>query len=201
VISLTSPQALVTGSVDDSSALFHQSGLMQQLITISNVTAGAYAAVQVTIHLTQPGITVYDATRTNAAGDAVLLYDYPVPPHGTVTFAVEYQVANRTTIPNPVITVALLAVQPPAPVPAGTPQPVVQALHLTTLNTFLVGFETQLNATYDVLYSSNLLNWTVVAPAVKGTGSEVQWLDLGPPLTQSPPGTQPRRFYRVIKAQ
>ncbi len=201
VISLTDTQALTTGTVVNSGKLFLQSGLMQQLITITNLTSGTYTAVRVTLHLTQSGISVYDATGTNASGDAYLQYNYPVPPHGTVTFAVEYYVANRTTIPNPVITVTLTPAQAPTPVPNGAPQAVVQTVPLAAENAFLVGFETQLNASYYVLYSSDLVNWTVVLPAVKGTGSEVQWLDLGPPLTQSAPGAQPQRFYRVIKAQ
>ena len=201
VISLTSSQALATGVVDHSGTVFLQSGLMLQYITVSNVTAGTYSAVRVTLHLTQSGITVYDATGTNANGDAYVQYNYPVLPHSSVTFAVEYYVANRTTIPNPTISVTLVSPQAPLPVPKGTTVQIVQRSILSVPDSFLVGFQTQLNATYDVLYSSDMVNWTVVVPAVKGNGSEVQWLDLGPPLTQSPPSATTHRCYQIIKVQ
>jgi Bacterial Ig-like domain (group 3) len=201
VISLTSSQALAVGTVDHSGTVFLQSGLMLQYLTVSNVTAGTYSAVRVTLHLTQSGITVYDATGTNANGDAYLQHNYPVLPHSSVTFAVEYYVANRTTIPNPTISVSLVSPQTPLPVPKGTTVPIVQHTSLSVPDAFLVGFQTQLNATYDVLYSSDMINWTVVVPAVKGNGSEVQWLDLGPPLTQTPPSAQTQRCYQIIKVQ
>ena len=37
-------------------------------------------------------------------------------------------------------------------------------------------------------------------PGVQGTGSRVQWLDIGPPRTETPPGIEPR-FYRVLETQ
>jgi len=199
VISLTNSQALAVGTVIRSGTIFLQSGLMVQYFTVSNITAAAYPAVRVTLHLTQTGITVYDATGTDSNGDAYLQYNHPVAAHGSVTLAAEYLVANRTTVPNPTITVSLPAVQAPLPVPAGTMQPVVQSQMLRVQNAFLVGFQTQLNGTYVVTYSGDLLNWTVVVPSVKGTGSEVQWIDLGPPLTQSPPNGETGRYYRIIK--
>jgi hypothetical protein len=51
---------------------------------------------------------------------------------------------------------------------------------------------------YRVQYSGDLAHWTDALPAVIGTGAMVAWRDNGPPGTDSPPATQPRRFYRVV---
>jgi hypothetical protein len=49
---------------------------------------------------------------------------------------------------------------------------------------------------YYVQYSSNLTNWTTVLPAVTGTGTRQQWIDNGPPKTESfPSGVM--RAYRL----
>jgi len=201
VLSLnTNTQVLAPSVVDDTNLVFLQTGLMQQNITVSNVTSSAYSAVRITLHFspaqTNLGIIVFDATGMDTNGNPYLQSNFPVPPHGSVTFAVQYYVPDETTIPTPTITVTLVTAQLP-PIPSGTSEPVVQKALLPVGNTFLVGFMTVKNANYYILYSSDLVNWFVVEPAIAGTGTEVQWLDTGPPQTQTP-GAQ--RFYRVIKA-
>jgi hypothetical protein len=61
-----------------------------------------------------------------------------------------------------------------------------------------------LNRLYYVQYSSNVnalaTNPLTALPAVRGTGSRVQWIDNGPPKTVSPPASG-TRFYRVLESQ
>jgi hypothetical protein len=58
-------------------------------------------------------------------------------------------------------------------------------------------FPTTAGQTYTVQYSSNLVHWSASVPSINGSGAVLQWHDAGPPVTDSPPATQPQRFYRL----
>jgi hypothetical protein len=60
-----------------------------------------------------------------------------------------------------------------------------------------VGFETIPNRFYIVEYSSDLVNWEGAFPRVKANANQFVFIDRGAPRTDTPPGTQPQRFYRV----
>jgi len=75
--------------------------------------------------------------------------------------------------------------------------PVIRAL-VGTNGIFQFRFFSLSNRTYQVQYSSNLVQWISVTPLLNGTGGELPWTDSGPPQTDSPPLNTPRRFYRVI---
>jgi len=40
--------------------------------------------------------------------------------------------------------------------------------------------------------------WSTAAGTITGTGGMVQWIDNGPPKTDSHPSTKPSRFYRIM---
>jgi hypothetical protein len=61
----------------------------------------------------------------------------------------------------------------------------------------VLGFMTATGQSYTVEYSTNLTHWMAATPTVGGTGALVLWRDMGPPGTESLPGAQPQRFYRV----
>lgn len=65
---------------------------------------------------------------------------------------------------------------------------------------FKVEFSTDLNRAYLVQYSSDFITWKTANATIIGTGGLVQWIDNGPPLTDSNPGTNANRVYRVIYA-
>jgi len=50
---------------------------------------------------------------------------------------------------------------------------------------------------YTVEYSADLVRWSEALPSIRGTGSPYLWHDDGPPGTESLPGDQPHRFYRI----
>jgi hypothetical protein len=56
------------------------------------------------------------------------------------------------------------------------------------------------NRSYQVEYSPNLRDW-FISPAgfFTGSGATLQWLDGGPPATDSPPAAAVQRFYRVFR--
>jgi hypothetical protein len=65
-------------------------------------------------------------------------------------------------------------------------------------NSFVLRFPTLLNRIYRVHYSSDMKSWKTSEPAVIGTGSEVQWIDFGPPRTDSRPDAMATRYYRLL---
>jgi hypothetical protein len=208
VLSMTDPTVWFAGSVISNGTRFLQTSLMQQLLTLTNVTSQTLAAVRVTIHLSVADlaahIIVYNASGTNAAGDPYLQYNYPVLPGSPLTFTAEYYSPNRVSVPHPTFTVELVSpvilVAPP-----GTVQPVARPpVVLAPDHAFLIDFQSVKGATYYILYtdSVNLRSaaWNVAQPPIIGTGYDVQWVDDGPPKTKSPPGSVPQRMYEVLKA-
>ena len=77
---------------------------------------------------------------------------------------------------------------------------------LFVTNVFLVEFPTKTNFHYYVQYANHAEDFTTTnqvrtaLPAVLGTGSRVQWLDNGPPKTDSLP-TNGGRFYHVLETR
>jgi hypothetical protein len=66
---------------------------------------------------------------------------------------------------------------------------------------FLLEFVTQSNCTYYIQYSTNLSSgFKTAIPAITASGNRIQWLDDGPPKTESKPGMIGQRFYRVFES-
>ena len=65
--------------------------------------------------------------------------------------------------------------------------------------TFQLQFTTGCGGTYYVQYSDDLLLWKTSAQPVAGNGALAQWVDSGPPSTDSLPSSQVVRFYRVVR--
>ena len=59
-------------------------------------------------------------------------------------------------------------------------------------------FATTTGQTYTMQYSADLVNWSNAVPSFTGTGALQHWRDTGPPVTDSSPTNQPRRFYRIV---
>lgn len=114
----------------------------------------------------------------------------------------QYYVTDRTTRPTPSFEMfATPAVQ--FTPPAGT---VLQAVVRQTNDLVLVEFPTALDRRYYIQYAASLTNFQsgqveTSLPAVFGTGSNLQWLDSGPPRTQPEPAGGVFRFYRVLEVQ
>jgi N-acetylneuraminic acid mutarotase len=207
VLSMTNPAAWSAGLVISNGTRFLQTSLMQQLLTLTNVTSQMLAAVRVTIHLSAADlnahIIVYNASGANSAGEPYLQYNYPVPPGGHVTFTAEYYSPDRVTVPHPTFTVELVTPETLTTPPPGTPEAVSRPpVVLAPDNALLLDFATEAGATYYILYKDDLAstNWNVAQPPVMGTGYDVQWVDDGPPKTESPPSAVPQRYYEVLKA-
>lgn len=78
--------------------------------------------------------------------------------------------------------------------------PIINSFNQITNGTFMVEFSAVLGKTYFIQYTSALsLPWITVSPSIVATVNNMQWIDSGPPATESAPNTVPSRFYQVIQ--
>jgi hypothetical protein len=63
---------------------------------------------------------------------------------------------------------------------------------------FRLQFNTDLNRSYQIQYSDSMSAWKTANSTIIGTGQLMQWVDDGPPKTDSHPSSQSSRVYRVI---
>ena len=174
--------------------LNRQSGLFEQTIRIRNAGTITLKAVRVRFPDVPENVRIYNATGT--AGGPYLQYDQSLAPGESVDLKIEYYLRDRNPIAQP--TLVAEAVDPAAPPSAeGRVLAVTRGLRLKD-GSFLVEFRSLANRTYSIQYSADMVTWKTAVPAIKGTGTEVQWIDNGPPKTEKRPDREAKRFYRVI---
>ena len=123
-------------------------------------------------------------------------YDLPVAPGASVTFNLEYYVPNRG-VPTPVFTVAL---SQPVVLPAPVGQPfAVDKITLLQPGRILLEFSSVAGTLYGIQYSSDMVTWKPAGMPFTAGGNRVQWIDYGPPKTETPP--LGARFYQVVRFQ
>jgi hypothetical protein len=175
-----------------------QSGLFEHRILIANPAA---------VTMTNLNILVADAgfdSRTNAIRlyngqftDTVLVTNL-VPGESRV-LTIEFYVPDHVTVPNPKYLVSPFDFASLSLPPTVAKTLAVDVTRYLT-NSTIVEFSTQLGRQYFIQYANTtdaLVTGKVVFPSVIGTGSRIQWIDNGPPKTDSPPTNQ-TRFYRIL---
>lgn len=185
--------------------LSNQTGLYVQRVVVSNPFPVTITAVRLVITNWSAIINnISDARVYNASGQTNGLpyvqaqSENLLPPGGTVTFVLEYFVSSRRTLnPAPAFTAEVVTAAPFSN-PTGTAQDVDRFFFLPG-GSFLVEFETVTSRIYYVQYSSSAAGpWKTAQPFIVGNGTQVQWIDSGPPKTESPPAGAASRFYRVL---
>ena len=64
---------------------------------------------------------------------------------------------------------------------------------------FAVEWQVVPDQSYQVEFSSNLLDWTLIPEIVSSSTSTLEWIDAGPPRTNSAPGVdRDNRYYRLV---
>lgn len=175
-----------------------QSGLFLHALTLVNPGAVKMDGVEVRVHglsrdaLGRP-MRLYNAS--GATNDVPYLHYGPLLPGQTVTLTAEYYVADRQTVPAPVYEPLLGPLR--RVVASGGAVFAITTARFTN-GVFILDFQTQAGRQYYIQYVEDINSqaWQTAVPAVLGTGSRVQWVDRGPPKTQSPPAGQSSRFYR-----
>jgi hypothetical protein len=195
----------------DTPVLDYQSGLFLQRLELGN--PGVRIQPQVRVSASGLGndsqgnrIRMHNAMGTNATGeDAVLASG--LEPGEQRRLRVEFYVSDLVTVPAPQY--AADEINPAAPPSLSQKVLAVDNARFITnsaypTGAFLVDFETQAGRPYFVQYADSVEAFSAgsagirtAQPAVLGTGSRVQWIDEGPPKTDSVPAAG-ARFYRII---
>lgn len=142
-------------------------------------------------------IRLQNLTGTSTNGPFLQVLNLPAG--ATVDLIAEYYVADRRTQPTPVYEAGVA--NPLVAVYGETGQPKIERV-LFRDQMALVEFNTISNRLYYVQYApiAAATNWSTALPPLTGTGQRVQWIDNGPPKTDSVPGGTSNRFYRIIQS-
>jgi len=178
-----------------------QNGLYEQTATVSN-TSPTLAANAVTLTVTNlsAGSSLYNSTGTDEYGNPEILWIGTLAPLTAMDFTLQYYTATRGTVPSATVQASLSLEAPATGISgtafnlSGTPQ------NIGGTQSFLIEFGATPGRTYYIQYTAALTSgWKTVQPSIVAPVNRIQWIDSGPPGTESAPGTVPGRFYRVIE--
>ena len=190
-----------------TSAFNPQTGLYEEDISVTNLGTVAVHALRLYIGKLRSGVTLYNATGTNNGVPYVEYdppYSSPLNPFpavdSSVTFVLEFYVANRLPFTNSLTAVAINP--PPAGLTNGAPVVITQEF-LDQRNPndirFLIEFDSIPGRTYTILYTDDLTQpWLIAVPSIVASANTTQWYDDGPPETLSKPLSSGSRYYQVL---
>ena len=184
--------------IDTNSIEVRQTGLYMQDIWVTNITPLALPGFRLEVRNLPANVSVWNATGTSN-GAPFLQYNFPVPagavPTNTIKIRIEYY-SPSGAVPVPSFAGALAHPSPPLNLTNGTPLS-VRGLPFTN-GMFRLKFNCLTNRQYYIQYTSTLTNWNTVLPPIMGRGNAENWLDTGPPQTESLPSAAVSRFYRLL---
>ena len=182
-----------------------QTGLYQETVFITNSLPGAtVTGLRLFVVGLRSGVNLQNAFGTNA-GQPYVQYNPPLPPGGHIQFLLEFLSLDRRSFTNS------FRIETNAPAYNNrTNGTAIQLdgsrLHLNetyvngsvTINNVFIEFATISGRSYTVMYSDNLAGaWKAAMPSVKASATVYQWIDAGPPKTETPPPGE-ARFYKVL---
>ncbi len=186
VPALAPPQIAVEGEP----RLNRQTGLLEWRVTATNTgprDLGGFV-------LTLSGLPESVVLNNRSGSGPVLEHLQPLPTGASVTLVLEFHAADRSASFSPEI-----AVEPALPV--AHPVPAVPGLAIDRVERLpdglLIEFPAVPDRRYEIQYSEDARTWKVSPMTIRAAGTRVQWIDRGPPATDSPPAEQASRFYRV----
>jgi uncharacterized repeat protein (TIGR01451 family) len=182
-----------------SPAFNPQTGLYEELVVVTNISATPVAGVRLYVGGLRSGVTLYNAAGTTN-GLPYVEYDATVNSSNTVTFALEFYDPSRLSFTNTLTAVAIL---PPDSGSTGTNGVAISSEFMDTRiagdTRFVIEFITIPGKTYTIIYSDDLMTWLTAVPSITANANVTQWYDDGPPKTVSKPESVGSRFYRIIQ--
>ena len=170
-------------------------GLYEQRIQVSNGGPATPASVRVLISGLAANATLYNASGTTN-GVPYVQSSSPLGVGSNIIFLLEYYVPTRVAPSGLTLTVQAGPVVIP-PVVTGTILNIDRTI-VQGDGSVAVEFSAVPGQIYAVQYSADMMTWRTAVPAITAPTSRVQWIDAGPPKTDSNPAGQPARYYRVI---
>ena len=191
------PRTEVT--ITSTPAVNNQSGLLVSTVTITNNNSGPIPAFRLRVRDLPAGTKVYNAHNSDVPGEIpYLLYNQELAAGASVTLTVEFHRPSLDANFSPQYSVELL--ESPLTLPTGGGI-IIQASRVQALanGDMLIETASIPGTTYAVEYSHDLQEWTRVSGSVTAAGNRLQWIDSGPPKTESHPSTVQSRMYRFIQ--
>ncbi len=192
---IPAPLATVPGS---ATTLNRQTGLREQTIHLANDTTATVPGYRLIVRGLPVGVTVENAAEIRADGGVVVLVTQAMSPHSVFDLMLEYASASRQPSDiSPEITVEVV-LDPQGTAPSdGTGTLAIERLVPMADGAMLLEFAAVAGASYKVEYSDDGSVWKTSPAAVQAAGNRCQWIDRGPPRTDSQPAQAGKRFYRV----
>ena len=181
-----------------SPTLQPQNGLWVGQIRITNQNEVAVPAFRVYLTNLPPGVTLHNTHGTGSNGLPYLLYNLPLSPGASINLAVELFSPTRNLSFVPTFEIEVLAV--PQFIPsAGTSGIAVTRCVVLSSGDVLVEIASIPGTTYMVDYTNEAHAWIRASGSITAVSNRLQWIDNGPPKTQSHPSTVASRFYRFVE--
>jgi len=185
------PEVVLVGPVTASP----EPGLFQQTITLSNNGTEPLQGSRIYFPGLPSGWQLYNNSGTEE-GVPFAEVNLIIPPASSIQFTVQFLVPAGVRPAGQDFVVQLGSV-------TGVGEP-TQPLRFKRAKhrpdrALELQFASELNQTYRIEYSDNLLTWKRVPQPIVATGGQTQWVDDGPPKTTTRPGAEPFRLYRVVR--
>ena len=169
-----------------------QTGLFTNSVLLTNNSPNTVVAIRLLILNLPADVQVYYASGMTTNGTPYVQYNFPLAPGAIVDFTMDYYRASRlpfstpTYVPEDTTAVTLII-------------PINSAGIMATnyvASSGLIGFYTTPGRSYGVQFSTNMITWLTASPFIIAPANYVQWVDSGPPKTETLGLT---RFYRVFE--
>ena len=184
-----------------------QTGLYEQLVSVTNLSGSTVAAFQVLVGdirgtngVSRTNVWLWNATGTNFDGRRYVQYNSPLDPGSNATVRLEFYNPLRTPFTNSIEILATF----PTPAVTNLSGGVVVDTYFWDYRAagdsrFVIEWTSIIGRNYTVIYGPTPTGpWTAATPSVTATATRVQWYDDGPPKTASKPQANVSRYYRVI---
>jgi hypothetical protein len=198
LVPITQPPPTTTNLVIEAGAVVFdpQTGLYEQQVQVQNPTAQLVPGLWLLVSGLPSNVVLYNAEGTTN-GVPYVAYGQTLAAGASVALNLEYFNSKRQPFNSTNFTVV-----PTGTSTIGTPSGTLLTLDRTPamVNGHLViEFQAVPGATYVVQYSSDLETWKTAQPPIVAPVDRVQWIDSGPPKTDSQPTNVSSRFYRVLQ--
>jgi len=176
-----------------AATFYPQQGVWRQTVTVVNTYTQAIAAVRVRLWDLPAGAFLYNPSGVDAAGVPYAQVNATLDPGESTSMQLLIASATR-----PAHTLTAHNGAPKDPTPEAGAAPASVQIAIPAPEHVLLEFWTHPGGRYQVQYSTDMVGWKAAGLLITATGDRIQWVDHGPPATESPP-TGAGRFYRVIE--
>jgi uncharacterized repeat protein (TIGR01451 family) len=171
-----------------------QTGLYEERVRVVNGGPGTPSWVRVLVSGLASNAHLWNATgKTN--GVPYVQSNAPLGVGASVDLVLEYYVPTRVTPKNLTLTVQG---GPSVARPAIAAGPGGKPMMIQSASRAQFEFTAVPDQIYAVQYSRDLITWRTALPALVAATNRVQWMDAGPPMTDSNPKQQRARYYRIV---